>query len=221
MSDLNLKVEEITSANQTSELKKSKDVQLAPKEERKSKSTLKKKPSSNDKHIKGKKSGTSKEVTTVESDKPKREGSSLNQSVRQSEQVDDPYQDGRTSSKNNSAMATHARHQKNKSAKERPDQPDNIEKPAIEKQIVNSQPSPKKIKSGLPGNIFNGGKIRIDLTYTKYKVLREVALEMQWKVISAKKKETVEESKDKKQKDVQQQMTKEEKEKFMKDELAR
>ena len=44
---------------------------------------------------------------------------------------------------------------------------------------------------------------------------------MQWKVISAKKKETVEESKDKKQKDVQQQMTKEEKEKFMKDELAR
>ena len=36
---------------------------------------------------------------------------------------------------------------------------------------------------------MNGGKIRIDLTYTKYKVLREVALEMQWKVVTAKKKE--------------------------------
>ena len=68
--------------------------------------------------------------------------------------------------------------------------------------IVNSQPSPKKAnKSGNPGNIFNGGKIRIDLTYTKYKVLREIALEMQWKVVSAKKKETAEDNKDKKGKD--------------------
>jgi len=37
-------------------------------------------------------------------------------------------------------------------------------------------------------NIFNGGKIRIDLTNTKYKVLRECALEMKWKVITAKKR---------------------------------
>ena len=38
-------------------------------------------------------------------------------------------------------------------------------------------------------NIFNGGKIRIDLTNTKYKLIRECALEMKWKVITAKKKE--------------------------------
>lgn len=38
-------------------------------------------------------------------------------------------------------------------------------------------------------NIFNGGKIRIDLTTTKYKLLRECALEMKWKVITAKKRE--------------------------------
>ena len=37
-------------------------------------------------------------------------------------------------------------------------------------------------------NIFNGGKIRIDLTNTKYKLLRECALEMKWKVITAKKR---------------------------------
>ena len=37
-------------------------------------------------------------------------------------------------------------------------------------------------------NIFNGGKIRVDLTNTKYKLLRECALEMKWKVITAKKK---------------------------------
>ena len=37
-------------------------------------------------------------------------------------------------------------------------------------------------------NIFNGGKIRIDLTNTRYKVLRECSLEMKWKVITAKKK---------------------------------
>ena len=35
---------------------------------------------------------------------------------------------------------------------------------------------------------FPGGKIRIDLTYTKYKVLREVAAENGWKVVSAKKR---------------------------------
>ena len=37
-------------------------------------------------------------------------------------------------------------------------------------------------------NIFNGGKIRVDLTNTKYKLLRECALEMKWKVITAKKR---------------------------------
>ena len=37
-------------------------------------------------------------------------------------------------------------------------------------------------------NIFNGGKIRVDLTNTKYKVIRECALEMKWKVITAKKR---------------------------------
>ena len=36
-------------------------------------------------------------------------------------------------------------------------------------------------------NIFNGGKIRIDLTNTKYRLLKECALEMKWKVIIAKK----------------------------------
>ena len=39
-------------------------------------------------------------------------------------------------------------------------------------------------------NIFNGGKIRIDLTNTKYKVLRECAIDMKWKVITAKKKDS-------------------------------
>jgi len=39
-------------------------------------------------------------------------------------------------------------------------------------------------------NIFNGGKIRIDLTQTKYKLMRDSALEMKWKVITAKKKDT-------------------------------
>ena len=34
-------------------------------------------------------------------------------------------------------------------------------------------------------NIFNGGKIRIDLTNTKYKLIRECALEMKWKVVTA------------------------------------
>ena len=61
------------------------------------------------------------------------------------------------------------------------------------------------------------------MTYTKYKILREVALEMQWKVI-AKKKENDDDPKDKKkgkESNSQQQMTKEEKEKFTKDELAR
>lgn len=38
-------------------------------------------------------------------------------------------------------------------------------------------------------NIFNGGKIRIDLTNTKYKIIRECALELKWKVITAKKKD--------------------------------
>lgn len=38
-------------------------------------------------------------------------------------------------------------------------------------------------------NIFNGGKIRVDLTNTRYKLLRECALEMKWKVITAKKKD--------------------------------
>lgn len=38
-------------------------------------------------------------------------------------------------------------------------------------------------------NIFNGGKIRIDLTTTKYKLLRECALEHKWKVVTAKKKD--------------------------------
>lgn len=125
MSDLNLKVEEISSANQTSELKKSKEVQLGQKEERKSKSTLKKKPSTNEKHSKGKKlSTTSKEITTVESDRPKREGSSLKYSSanqRNNENIEDPYQDSRASSKNNSALAMHNRQQKNKSVKEKTD----------------------------------------------------------------------------------------------------
>ena len=98
----------------------------------------------------------------------------------------------------------HARHQKNKSVKEKTEQSDANEKESSEKAIVTSIPSPKKgNKSGNPGNIFNGGKIRIDLTYTKYKVLREIALELQWKVVTAKKKETAEESKDKKGKDAQ------------------
>ena len=180
MSDLNLKVEEISSANQTSELKKSKDVQLGHKEERKSKSTLKKKPSTHDKHSKGKKSSTNaKEVTTVESEKPKREGSSMNYNSangKQSEKTDEPYQDSRTNSKNNSALAVHTRHQKNKSVKEKTEQSDTNEKELSEKVIVTSVPSPKKANKGSNlGNIFNGGKIRIDLTYTKYKVLREIA----------------------------------------------
>ena len=122
MSDLNLKVDEISSANQTSELKKSKDVQLGHKEERKSKSTLKKKPSTHDKHSKGKKSSTNtKEGTTVESDKPNREGSSMKYNSANAKQsaTDEPYQDSRTSSKNNSALAVHTRHQKNKSVKEK------------------------------------------------------------------------------------------------------
>ena len=37
-------------------------------------------------------------------------------------------------------------------------------------------------------NIFNGGKIRIDLTNTRYKLLRECALEMKWKVVTAVQK---------------------------------
>ena len=36
------------------------------------------------------------------------------------------------------------------------------------------------------------------MTYTKYKILREVALEMQWKVITAKKKENADDPKDNK-----------------------
>ena len=36
-------------------------------------------------------------------------------------------------------------------------------------------------------NIYNGGKIRIDLTQTKYKILKECSTEMGWKVIAAKK----------------------------------
>ena len=43
-------------------------------------------------------------------------------------------------------------------------------------------------------NIFNGGKIRVDLTNTKYKLMRECALEMKWKVITAKKKEPTDDS---------------------------
>ena len=103
----------------------------------------------------------------------------------------------------NSALAVHTRHQKNKSVKEKTEQSDTNEKESSEKAIVTSIPSPKKNKSSNPGNIFNGGKIRIDLTYTKYKVLREIALELQWKVVTAKKKETAEEGKDKKGKDGQ------------------
>ena len=38
-------------------------------------------------------------------------------------------------------------------------------------------------------SIFNGGKIRIDLTNTRYKLIRECALEMKWKVITAKKRD--------------------------------
>lgn len=41
-------------------------------------------------------------------------------------------------------------------------------------------------------NIFNGGKIRIDLTNTKYKLLRECALEMKWKVVTAVQKKEAE-----------------------------
>lgn len=37
-------------------------------------------------------------------------------------------------------------------------------------------------------NIFNGGKIRIDLTNTKYRLIRECALEMKWKVVTAVQK---------------------------------
>ena len=74
---------------------------------------------------------------------------------------------------------------------------------------------------------MNGGKIRIDLTYTKYKVLREVALEMQWKVVTAKKKEEKAENqpehnkKGKETSNAQQQISKEEKERLHKEELAR
>ena len=49
----------------------------------------------------------------------------------------------------------------------------------------------QRLNDHLNGNlrtIFNGGKIRIDLTNTKYKLMRECALEMKWKVITAKKR---------------------------------
>ena len=65
------------------------------------------------------------------------------------------------------------------------------------------------------------------MTYTKYKVLREVAADNNWKVVAAKKKGDAENPDqnpaNKKGKDgnASQQMTKEEKEKFNKEEAAR
>ena len=45
------------------------------------------------------------------------------------------------------------------------------------------------VRTGGAYNIFNGGKIRIDLTNTKYKLIRECSLEQKWKVVTAAKKE--------------------------------
>ena len=59
--------------------------------------------------------------------------------------------------------------------------------PAAPVKAVTQQSAPVVARTG-NYNIFNGGKIRIDLTNTKYKVLRECALEMKWKVITAKKR---------------------------------
>ena len=51
-------------------------------------------------------------------------------------------------------------------------------------------------------NIFNGGKIRIDLTNTRYKLIRECALENKWKVVTAAvKKDGDEEGTNKKKKE--------------------
>ena len=51
-------------------------------------------------------------------------------------------------------------------------------------------------------NIFNGGKIRIDLTNTRYKLIRECALENKWKVVTAaQKKDGDEEGTGKKKKE--------------------
>ena len=61
-------------------------------------------------------------------------------------------------------------------------------------------------------NIFNGGKIRIDLTSTKYKLLRECALEHKWKVVTAKKKDADNDNDHKKTKDEKKQSKREKQE---------
>ena len=72
--------------------------------------------------------------------------------------------------------------------------PDSKEIKKVTKTSSNQKVSSGNARNGAmqtsaAGNqsIFQGGKIRIDLTQTKYKVVKECAQEMGWKVVAAKK----------------------------------
>ena len=143
MNDLNTKVDQISSANPDSEARRSCERLPGTKEERKSKSSLKKKPNSTEKSggVKsGKKSSQSKEHTTLDSEKLHRDGSSMNFSSKQkkqSESQEEPYSDApATTSKKSSSVAIHkpSKHMKNKhSGREKVEPVIQLEKTAPDK----------------------------------------------------------------------------------------
>ena len=120
MNDLNTKVDQISSADP--EARNSCERLPGTREERKSKSSLKKKPNSTEKSgglKSGKKSSQSKEHTTLDSEKLHRDGSSMNFSSKQkkqSENQEEPYSDAPATSKKSSSVAIHkpSKHLKNK-----------------------------------------------------------------------------------------------------------